>query len=176
MTAPAPLIDLEEYAEYVTGDALKETRLDGVIAAIRGYCGWHIAPAYDATFVVDGPGGRVLSLPTLRLNSVVSVTENGTELDADAFEWSHDGTLRRSCNWTERYRGIVVVANSGFDKIPADLLAVVIDAFAQAKAIPLNEPPPEKMGPFEFGGSAGGVVFNASQQIILDRYRIPLAP
>ena len=140
MTAPAPLIDLEEYAEYVTGDALKETRLDGVIAAIRGYCGWHIAPAYDATFVVDGPGGRVLSLPTLRLNSVVSVTENGTELDADAFEWSHDGTLRRSCNWTERYRGIVVVANSGFDKIPADLLAVVIDAFAQAKAIPLNEP------------------------------------
>lgn len=179
MTAPAPLVALEYFEQLVDGDELQQTRLDGVLAAIRGYCGWHIAPAYDATFVVDGPGGRVLSLPTLHLNSVASVTENGAAIADDAYEWSHDGTLRRSCNWTSRYRGVVVVANHGYPQAPGDLLAVVLDAASRAMAVPVGEDAadePETVGPFSWGARGGSIEFTATERVVLDRFRVSYVP
>ena len=36
------------------------------LAAVRRYCGWIVTPPATVTITVDGPGGRVLSLPRLR--------------------------------------------------------------------------------------------------------------
>ena len=163
-----PLLPIDDYQAFAAGSEVDETRLAGVVGAIRDYCGWHIAPAVDETFTVDSEGGRVLQLRTLRLNSVTSVTENGTAVTE--FEWSQDGSLRREC-WTDRYRGVVVVANHGYDIIPDSLKTVVLDAVSRAVSVPAGQQP-EKIGPFEYGGSQGGVQFFAHETAVLDRYRL----
>lgn len=181
MTAPSlpPLLDAETFAQLVAGTGLEELRLASIIREVRDYCGWHIAPAIDETLTVDGSGGTVQQLPTLHLNSVTSVTENGEPLELDRYEWSRDGSLRRrSCRyWTNRYRGVVAVVNHGFDTVPENIVAVVLDAASAAIATPVgaDAEQPETMGPFSFGAN-GGVVLKAAQQRVLDRYRIPGRP
>ena len=47
------------------------------VAEVRAYCGWHIAPVVTETLTLDGPGGHLLVLPTLRLVDLLSVTNEG---------------------------------------------------------------------------------------------------
>ncbi|WP_280335476.1 hypothetical protein [Nocardia wallacei] len=181
MTSPAvpPLLDDAQFAALVAGTGLDELRLAAIVREVRDYCGWHIAPAIDETLTVDGSGGRVQHLPTLLLNSVASVTENGTELAADAYEWSADGSLRR-CGywyWTRRYRGVVAVVNHGYAAVPPNIVSVILDAASAAISTPVGETAeqPETMGPFTFGGR-GGVVLTTAQRRVLDRYALPGRP
>lgn len=174
MTAPDPIVSLPDYQAFAAGTDVDVRRLDGVIAAVRSYCGWHVAPAYVETFVVDGPGGTVLALPTLRLNDVTSITENDVVLTVADIEWSRDGTLRKG-RWTTRYRGVTVVASHGYATVPADLVAVVLDAVSRAVSVPAGQVA-EKFGPFEYGGSQGGVQFFEHELAVLDRYRLEPQP
>lgn len=180
MTTPAPgpdpLLTLEQYQQLVSGTGLDQARLDGIVAEIRAYCGWHIAPAITETITLDGTGADIVQLPTLCLNSITSVIECGVGLAEGSYEWSRDGTLRRRYPWTARYRGIVVEANHGHATVPANIASVVLDAVGSALAVGVGEDSdqPETMGPFAFGARSGGVVFNAAQYRVLDRYRLPL--
>ena len=182
MTAPVPppLLGLEAFQALVAGTGLEEARLAGIVREIRDYCGWHIAPAVDETFTLDGSGGAVQQLPTLRLNSVASVTECGVVLPAYGYEWSQDGSLRKWSCWTIRYRGVVVEANHGYATVPENIVSVILDAASSAMATPVGDAvlgdEPEKMGPFEWGAVDRGVVLNAAQRRVLDRYRIPFRP
>lgn len=183
MTSPVvpPLLDLTAFNLLVAGTGLEQARLSGIVREIRDYCGWHIAPAIDETITVDGSGGTVQQLPTLRLNSVTSVTENGTELGATVYEWSYDGSLRRCGYWTTRYRGVVAEVNHGYETVPENLVSVILDAASSAIATPVgdnvSENEPETMGPFSWGGKdSRGVEFTDAQRRILDRYRIPGRP
>lgn len=169
----APLIPFSEYQEFASSTSVEQTRFDGVVAAIRSYCRWHITPLMSETFTVDGPAGRALSLPTLRLVSVESVTENGMSI-ADV-EWSQDGTLRKREAWTDRYRGVVVQATHGYAQAPEDLVSVLFDAVSRAVATPAGQVA-ETIGPFSFGASEGGVKFFSHELAILDRYRLPSLP
>ncbi|WP_054812101.1 hypothetical protein [Nocardia arizonensis] len=179
MSSPVPsLLDLAAYQALAAGTGLEYARLAGIVREIRDYCGWHIAPAIDDTMTVDGSGGTVQQLPTLALNSVASITENGTALETTAYEWSRDGSLRRCGYWTTRYRGVVAVVNHGFAEVPENLVSVILDAASLAIATPVGTAvvgdEPEKMGPFEWGARTDrGVVLTASQRRVLDRYRIP---
>lgn len=180
MTAPA-LLDLAAFQALVSGTDLEATRLAGIVQEIRDYCGWHIAPAYDAVFTVDGTGTAVQQLPTLRLNSVASVTECGLAVPAGDYEWSQDGSLRKWRYWTNRYRGIVVEANHGYETVPANIVSVILDAASSAIAAPVGDAvvgdEPEKMGPFEWGDRPDrGVVLTAAQRRVLDHYRLPFRP
>lgn len=180
MTSP-PLLDLAAFQALVTGTDLEATRLAGIVQEIRDYCGWHIAPAVDETFTLDGSGGTVQQLPTLRLNSVASVTECGIVLAADGYEWSQDGSLRKWCYWTNRYRGVVVQANHGHETVPENIVSVILDAASSAIAAPVGDAvvgdEPEKMGPFEWGARPDrGVVLTAAQRRVLDHYRLPFRP
>ena len=177
MTSPTvpPLLDDEQFAHLVAGTGLEALRLAAIVREVRDYCGWHIAPAIAETITVDGSGGTVQQLPTLRINSVTSVTEQGVVLEADAYEWSHDGSLRRRrySYWTDRYRGVVAVVNHGYETVPENIVSVILDAASAALATPPGaDEQPETMGPFSFG-SSGGVVLKAAHQRVLDRYRIP---
>ncbi|MGW5920832.1 hypothetical protein ACWFPY_17755 [Nocardia fluminea] len=182
MTAPVPpLLDLEAFEAFADGTDLDQVRLAGIVREIRGYCGWHIAPAVDEVFTVDGSGGAVQQLATLRLNSVDSVTECGVLLPAYGYEWSQDGSLRKWSCWTTRYRGIVVEANHGYETVPENIISVILDAASSAistkvgKGVAGDEP--EKVGPFEWGPrSDRGVVLTGVQRRVLDRYRIPFRP
>jgi hypothetical protein len=181
MTAPEPLLDLATYQALASGEGLEQLRLSAIIRDIRDYCGWHIAPTMDATITVDGSNAKVFQLPTLRLNSVTSVTENGTELVDDAdYRWSADGSLIRAHRWTGRYRGVVAVVNHGYDQVPESITSVILDATGTALAVPVGEAVAasvgETMGPFSFERPDFKVEFTAAQRRVLDHYRIPGPP
>lgn len=99
---------------------LDETEWAAAIAAIRGYCGWHVGPEYAETVVLDGPGPGVLILPTQRVVAVASV-KNGGAIVRDP-EWSASGMIRGG--WTTKFRGVEVTMTHGFETFPAELVAI----------------------------------------------------
>lgn len=165
-----PLISFDDLQERLSGTGVTEAYVEGVSTAIRNYCGWHVAPVISEKLTVDGHGGKVLNLPTLRVVSIDEVTVLGAVVDD--VEWSTDGTLRG--DWPDRWRSIVVELRHGFDSAP-DLLAVAMDAMARASLSELGGQA-ETIGPFSFGPSQGGFQFFAHELAVLDRYRLPSLP
>ncbi len=98
------------------------------VGVIRDYCGWHIAPEFEETVTLDGPGGPVLILPTRKVKAIASITNDG-HLVSDP-EWSSDGLVRGG--WTGRFRGVVVTMTHGFSQWPAELESLVRDMLAAA--------------------------------------------
>ncbi|MDV6267071.1 hypothetical protein [Rhodococcus globerulus] len=169
MTEPLPpLVDV--LAEVAYESDIARLRLEAAMGAVRDYCGWHISPVITQTFVLDGSGGRELPLPTLQLVNLVSASNDGVDVDP---EWSTDGTLRICGRWTERFRGVQVVAEHGFASLPA-LSALVLDVAERATLG--GSGLREKVGPFEFGGTDSSAAFFASELGILNRYRLPNLP
>lgn len=130
-----------ELSSYTKGlisptDERSQSVLDGATQAIRNYCGWNIAPAEDLTVALDG-GGEVLYLPSLKVNSIASVTVDGSALTD--YEWSkRTGNLRRKDHrvFPEVWGGIVVQFNSGHAAVPADLKQIVLQVSAMALSSP----------------------------------------
>jgi len=131
-----PLVTAEELADYcrrpldVAGDGLAVALASGLA---RLYCGWSIS-SEQATFVLDGNGTRILSLPTLLLLGVDEVIVNGVVIVAaaddaeagyDEYTWSANGQLTRWCGWPYRMRGITVKCAHGYDDTPDAVRAVV---------------------------------------------------
>jgi len=103
-----------------TDDALADETVERVWEAVRAECGWHIGPVRRETLVVDGSGGELLQLRSLRVVQVHSVRELGDELSPTAFMWSADGSMkRRDGRWTDEWRGVEVDLDHGFDSTEA---------------------------------------------------------
>jgi hypothetical protein len=147
---PAAIVTPSQVSQYTQGkvsasDPRLQGLIDGATAAVRRYCGWHIAPTYTETIVLDGPGGHVLTLPTLHVTALGPVTENGAVLveytpsvTTGVFEWSTIGTVRRTCGrWTDRYRAVSVTMTHGFDSAP-DVAQIIMQVVAQALSSPLG--------------------------------------
>lgn len=174
MTTPAEpvLVSAEELVAFRSGADIDAVRLAGIVSAIRGFCGWHIGPSKTETLILDGNGHNVLLMPTHRITDVTEVVENGVTLDPDTYEWSEKGMLRRRCGvWTMRWRGVHVTLEHGYPVVPDEIKAVVLDATTQVLAT-APDAVPEKIGPFEYSGSAGGLQFLPNQLAVLARYRI----
>lgn len=132
--APPPLVSDDDWlsAFGAAPTVLQAARIAAASASVRSACNWHIAPVVEQTFTVDSPGGRMLTLPTLRLVEVLAVSQNGVDVDVDTLEWSHDGYLRGV--WVRRLQGVQVTIRHGFDAVP-DLLMVVADLSARAQLV-----------------------------------------
>jgi hypothetical protein len=106
---------------------------DAATAAVRRYCGWHVAPAEVETVTLDGPGSPLLVLPTLHVVSISSIVENDVAVPMDFVKWSVDGRVRKTRNypldsswfgaapwgwWTGEFQGITVTMNHGYDDAP----------------------------------------------------------
>lgn len=105
-------------------DATAQAWIDAALDEARRYCGWHVSPlATNVTLELDGPGGRVLSLPTRNLVSVTSVTELGDAVDVATLDWSRrKGTLTKqhfARHWTDRDGAITAVVTHGFTEAEA---------------------------------------------------------
>lgn len=86
-------------------------------ALARRYCGWHVSPVVtDEEITLDGPGHRLLALPTLALTALSSVVENGVELDLSTLTWSNTGLVakRDGSPWTDQLAGITVTMSHGY--------------------------------------------------------------
>ncbi|QUE26048.1 head-to-tail adaptor [Microbacterium phage SanaSana] len=172
-----------ELSAYTKGnisptDGRSQLILDGASEAIRRYAGWNIAPAEDVTATLDG-GGTVLYLPSLKVNSVASVTVSGVAVTD--FEWSRrTGNLRRkdgAC-FPEVWGGVVVAFNSGYAEVPADLKEVVL----QVSSIALSSPTGatrEQAGAVAMAwattapGVSGGLTLLARDLAVVNSYRLP---
>lgn len=144
-------------------------------SVIRGYCGWHIAPAVTETVTVDGSGGTIQSLPTLHLTAL-TITNDGRPV-ADP-EWSEVGVVRG--NWTSKFRGVEATMTHGYEECPAEVRAVAARLVAAEKMAAAG------------GGSVrvGQVQVTAAKaatsrldttgdsycDAILDRYKLPPRP
>lgn len=61
------------------GDARIEPAIASASAAIRAYCGWHVAPVLDCSITLDGEAGDIW-LPTNALASVTSAKVGGEDV------------------------------------------------------------------------------------------------
>lgn len=172
----APFVDTADLAAYQAGEA--QQALDIATSAIRGYCGWHIAPSITETRALDGSGATVQMLPTLHLTEIVSITEDGTAVDLADVDWSQSGYLtRRGRLWTRIERGLVVEFTHGHADIPAEIKSVAL-GIATRTQDPASNARGETFGPFGVqyathgDGSAGGVSLSQQEISILSRYRI----
>lgn len=190
MTQPVAAVeetlgDLAQLASFVEGTDLEQTDeltkffLAAATDAVRNYCGWHVFPVVDRVIVLDGNGASEIILPTLRIENIVGVVENGVTLTATDYEWSRAGMLRRSNyhRWTTRYRALTVSLRDGFNRAD-DLVATVYSLAARAASSPQGAVQ-DSAGPFSFSaaqlssGVGGGLGLFAHERAVLDRYRRP---
>ncbi len=85
--------------------------LDGVSSAVRDYCGWHVSPVLECTYINNGDG-PLLMLPAMGVQSVKSLEVDGIEPE---FEWDASGMVRLKggsfpCGW----RNVTAVYTAGF--------------------------------------------------------------
>lgn len=135
----APLATAAEL-ETFTGETYVQARADMALeqasAAVRLYCGWHIAPSQVDTVTVDGSGATVQGLPTLHLTAVASITEDDTAVDVTGIEWSAAGFLKRSTAWTCKLRGVTAQITHGYLEVPPEVREIVLTAAARGLATP----------------------------------------
>lgn len=172
-----PFVEVTDLEAYQSGDA--EAILGQAQGALRAYCGWHVSPDLDETLTLDGQGGRHLWLPSLKVNSITSITELGVVVDLDDVDWSESGYLERRCgHWTSRPRQIVVELNHGYEDAPAELVEVVVSIASRASSSPSGAVD-EGTGPFRAKwsavapGVAGGLALLQHERDILDKYKLP---
>lgn len=100
--------------------------LDAALAAARRRVGWHVSPVREnVTVTLDGPNSRILELPTQKLVTLTSLSEDGDTIDLDDVQWSKDADrcvrVRKNSNsgWSADYGSIVVVMTHGYTELEA---------------------------------------------------------
>jgi hypothetical protein len=146
-----PLITAEELTKFVGFSIDPDLAALAIAAAsgiVRDHCGWSIS-IEQTTFVVDGNGSIVASLPTLRLIGVDAVRLNGVALTladplagpfipSTACTWSAVGQLFRAAGWPVRARCIEADVVHGFDVTPDTVRAVTLRMGALWMSNPQN--------------------------------------
>lgn len=116
-----------------------QAAIDTALAAARRYCGWHVSPVRtNAEVTVDGPGGRVLSLPTLNLVSVSEVDDDGVTVDSADLRVSRIGVVSKRSGgcWSAEFGAITATITHGFTETEASdwraAIVSIVDARARA--------------------------------------------
>jgi len=154
-----------------------ERNLAAAEAAVRAYCGWHIAPTVIEDVVLDGSGTRSLFLKTLRLRDVIAAEVSGVPVDVTTLEWSEAGFLRADGIFPDRLRSVKLTIQHGFDSA-ADVAQIIRDIAGRADNAP-GGVVREQAGAVSITNSltapgvAGGVVLMDHERRMLDKYRLP---
>lgn len=105
--------------------------LDAALVTARRYCGWAVTPVIvDDAVTLDGPGSRILTLPTRRLVELTSVSERGVPLSLTSLSATPGGppgitsrpaAIRKASRgwWGSDYQSIDVVMTHGYTETEA---------------------------------------------------------
>lgn len=111
-----PIIDESQF-DRLTGGVMSATTeqkaamLESVSAAIRDYCGWHVGPALDCSYIGQGEG-RLLLLPAMNVTSIKSLEINGASVD---FEYQTHGMVRlKSGTFPDSWQSVRCVYKAGY--------------------------------------------------------------
>lgn len=180
--------DLSRYTKgRLKGGTDEDTQdlLNAALAAARRYCGWSVSPVQTGVrLTVDGPGGRVLSLPTLNLIAVTAISENGVPWDTTKIDVSqHEGTVEKFPHglWTGRKGGISVTMTHGYTEIEAAdwrravlRLADLMDR--DDKNRDSGDLVRKRIDDVEYQWAVGIISTDARLEALFSQYRILLAP
>lgn len=125
-----PIVEVSDLTAHLSGD--QQSALDVATALVRALCGWHVTPEVSETVAVRGNGSTVLQLPSLRVASVASVTdEDGTEVTgyrvaAEGYLYGH--------RWGTGHVYDVTLTH-GFEEAP-DLAQVILRTAARGISSP----------------------------------------
>lgn len=170
MTSPTDLLAgvRDRLGDYPDADE----QLAAALAAVRRYCGWHIFPEVTETITVDGTGGELLHLPTLKVVDVHGVRETtGDQWSHCTITWSAAGMLRkRHGRFTDEFRGVEVSLTHGFAEAP-DVVKIVGDVAFRELSNP-HRRSSLKVGERQesFGLAAAGLF--GTEFAVLDQYRL----
>jgi hypothetical protein len=124
--------------------------LRAALSVARRECGWHVSPVrVDDEITLDGPDSRILWLPTLSVQSITSISEDGTDLDVatiarsagDAPGLPRRVSLRKRSKgyWTDEYGGITIVMSHGYDEDTAeDWRQAILSMVDQMSLVPVT--------------------------------------
>lgn len=165
------------------GDARVPDALAAVSRSIRNRCGWHVAPAVEGhQLVLDGPGGTVLSLPSMKIKTLTTVKDDGAALDpapgADLRVSKGTGLVKKRSGgrWSGEYGSIEVTMDHGHDKAE-DLAGVCLSIAARGLASPMGATR-EQAGALSVNwamaaqGVSGGIIPMSGELAIVDAYRL----
>ncbi len=134
-----PLVSLESFKLLCPGLSSTDEQitavLDAVSSAVRDYCGWHVAPSVECTFVGNGEG-RLLVLPAMGVTDVDSLTVDGS--DVSGFEWSAAGMVRLKQDvFPDSWRSVECAYTAGFDSdsIGQTVAQIASNALAAAPGV-----------------------------------------
>lgn len=180
-----PLISPDDFASLTSGayaadDLRVVMTLRSVSGAIRSYCCWHVSPVLQCRCLPPTDGGRLLTLPALRVDSVDSVTELGAALVEGQYEARSDGLLRRAQfrGWPAEWGSVQVEYKAGFTTVMVPELAQTV---AQITASCLAAPAgirDEQAGQVRLTynqtapGVSGGVTLLDRDLAMLEPYRL----
>lgn len=181
--ASAAQLEAHTKGKLKADDSRVTDALAAVSRSIRRRAGWHIFPVVtDHTLVLDGPGGDVLSLPTLKLVKLTTLTDAGTVIDVNpgassGVDVSRETGLVKKVGggaWTSRYGQIIVTMDHGEEEVP-DLANLCIKLAARGLASPMGATR-EQAGSLSVNwsmttqGVAAGIVPSADERALMDSY------
>lgn len=75
--------DVEQYTKgrLLASDPNTQRMLDAALDRARRFCGWHVTPVKTETITLPGSGFDFIVLPTLKVVSIDSITEDGATID-----------------------------------------------------------------------------------------------
>lgn len=137
-----PLLSVDDFAA-LTGrdaDASTESAIEAASAAIRNFCGWHVAPVLQCSADLTAEG-RLTRIPARLVVSVSAVLDGTEELAAGQYEARSDGLLRRTCykKWSSAWQSIHVEYAAGYELTAcADLVDMVARIADGVASIPMG--------------------------------------
>ena len=176
-----PIIDVDDFNSMTGGryaaDERVEYAIDAATAAIRAYCGWHVAPMTSCRATLDGELGDIW-LPCVALRSVTSVTYGGTQQTVTGFN-RHGRVRTQAPQPTGGLGNVTVDYLAGFDVATTpDLANVICERVVAEIARGAYGVTSESAGgvSVSYGGSAlsdaGGAFLPESTRAALMAYRL----
>lgn len=158
-----------------TDDQINAT-LRAVSAAIRNYCGWHVAPNARCYWRGDADGSLV-QLPAMNVTSVHTVKVAGRTLDPAEYAWRKSGLIRLAKEPADDWGQLVEVDfEAGVD--PGNLASIASQLATNALVAPAGVLS-ERAGDVSIqynttaSGVAGGIRLLASDKEMLDAFKLP---
>lgn len=133
-----PLLTVQQFRALCPGfsatDAQVTAVIDAVSSAIRDYCGWHIAPSLECTFIGEGEG-RLLMLPAMGVSEISSLTVGPNIVPQNFYEWTAAGMVRlRGWRFPTEWRSVECVYTAGFSSAVLGQIVSQIAANSMAAA------------------------------------------
>ena len=157
------------------GDARIEPAIASASAAIRAYCGWHVAPVLDCSITLDGEAGDIW-LPTNALASVTSAKVGGEDV---AVTGSNRRGRVRLAHKTCGLGNVAIDYVAGYDVAACpDLMGVVVQRVMASVAMTTYGVSQETAGgvSISYSGSAlsdlGSAFLPDSVKAALSTYRL----